>query len=170
MPITKPQISKDEQLKLVAHMLKHKTYPYKFQWNRAINNTTFNVATGNGVRNFTLTFRVNEVTPIISLATNFVVTPNTTVGIFGITVSYKPLLSFADNASATVPDDEGGDIYQLISNGGAINDFQVFYPLNWYMDRTSQVYVHVFADTTTCTAGTSTMAGQIIFGTLPPGA
>lgn len=171
MPITKAVLNKAEQEKLVQHALKHKDYPYKFIFNKTINNTNFNVASGgSGFRNFTLTFNVKEITPIISLATNFIITPNTTVGTFGIVVSYKSTISFADNASATVVDDEGGDIYQLLSNGGAINDFQVFYPLNWYLDRISKIYVHVFADTTTCTAGTSSILGQVIFGTLPTGA
>ncbi len=169
MPTTKAILSKDEQARLVQHVTKHKTYPFEYRWNRAINNTLFDLSV-TGFRYFTLTFTTKEILPIISLATSFIVTPNTTVGAFGIVLSYKSVLSLADNVAAGVPDDEGGNIYQLLSNGGAINDFQVFYPLNWYMDRNSPMYIHVFADTTTATAGTSTMLGHVILGTLPTGA
>lgn len=171
MPISKPMLSKEEQDRLVSHIMKHKTYPFMYRWAKTINNTNFDVASGgSGFRNFTLTFQVREKTPIHSIAANFIVTPNTTVGTFGIALSYKSTISFADNANAGIPDDEGSEVYMLLSNGGAINDFQVFYPLNFYMDRAFPLYVHVFADTTTCTAGTSTMVGRVILGTMPTGA
>jgi hypothetical protein len=117
-----------------------------------------------------LSFTPKEITGIVSIATSFIITPNTAVDIFALVVSYKPTITFADNAVPTLPDDEAGDIYQLLSNGGAINDFQVFYPLNWYLERDKPIYMHVFAGALTVAGASTTITGHFILGTLPTGA
>lgn len=150
------------------HMLQHKGYPYNYGISKNIDNTDFSRTGVTGFRYFTYEFTPEVDTAIVSLATNLLITPETTFGQFGIQLSYGPDLTLADNLTLTKWLNEGTVAYNLFVNGGAINDFQVFYPLNYYVrSRQEKMFIHVFADTTTCTAGTSDMRGQIILGTFP---
>jgi len=56
----------------------------------------------------------------------------------------------------------------LISNGGAINDFQVFYPLGWYVEAGTPLYIHVFVGQTALGGG-GTMIGRVAIGGMPLG-
>ncbi len=170
MPTTKSNLTRDDQTGLVKHIQKNKNYPYDFPFRRTINGTVFNNADGSIGSYFTKAFTAREILPIISISAVYIITPNTTVDIFCVAVSYNSVFSLADSTNDTLPGGEGGVIYRLLSNGGAINDFQVFYPTDWYMERNSKIYVHVYAGATTVTAGTSTITGSIILGTLPTGA
>lgn len=170
MPLGRPQLDKGEQKQLVAHAQKHKNYPFQYRFNKTINASNFPTADASGTGSyFTLTYQPREIIPQIMVSANFIVTPAATVDIFAVVMSYKPSMSFADNANAAFPDDEAGPYYMLLSNGGAINDFQVFYPTNMFIERNTPVYIHVFAGATTVTAATSTIRGQVIIGTLPTG-
>ena len=165
-------INKDEQDQLMTFLRKHPIYPYRKRWNVAVNNTNFDTANGASpitVRSMTLSWVPDQTVGIVSLATGFIVTPNTVVDTFGLMVSYKPTLTLADGAHAKVASDESDDIYQALSNGGALNDFQVFYSLNWLVEKGQPIYIHVFAGTATCTAATANMMGHVIFGVLKGG-
>lgn len=165
-------ITKTEQDALLVFLRKNPVYPFRKRFNVAVNNTTFdtaNAASPVAVRSMTLSWRPTETVGIVSLAVGAIVTPNTTVDVFGVVISYKPTLTLADGTHAEVPDNESDDIYQVLSNGGAINDFQDFYPLNWLVERGQYIYAHIFAGTTTCTAATSSIMGHVIFGTLKGG-
>lgn len=152
---------------LRLHLRKHKTYPYNYGISNNIDNTDFNIAGPTGYRYFTYEFTPQVETGIVSLATNLLITPETTFGQFGIQLSYGSTLTLAGNSVKTTPLNEGVVAYNLFTNGGAINDFQVFFPLDFFVRSRETVYIHVFADTTTCTAGTADIRGQIILGTFP---
>lgn len=152
---------------LRSHLRKHKAYPYNFGIAKNIDNTDFTRTTVTGFRYFTFQFTPQVETGIVSIATNLLITPETTFGQFGIQLSYGPDLTLADNTVLTAPLNEGVVAYNLFVNGGAINDFQVFYPLNFLVRSKETLFIHVFADTTTCTAGTSDIRGQIVLGTFP---
>jgi hypothetical protein len=171
MPITKSNLSQPEKKALIDHSRKHKLYPYLYQFRKPIIAANFGTADGAIGSYFTMEFTAPEILPIVSFATSFIITPNTIVDIFALVISYKPTMSMADAASVVKPTDEGNKTYQLLSNGGAINDFQVFYPLDWYMERGSKIYMHVYAGATTIAAATATniMTGQVVLGTLPTG-
>ena len=160
-------LTQTEYEALRSHLRKHKSYPYNFGISKNIDNTDFATTGVTGFRYFTLQFTPTVETGIVSLATNLVITPETTFGVMGIQMSYASTLTLADNSVATAPLNEGTVAYNLFVNGGAINDFQVFYPLNYYVRSRETMYIHVFADTTTCTAGSSDMRGQIVLGTFP---
>ena len=165
--ISRALLNPQESKELLRHLEKHKVYPYKFRYKKAINNTLFDTAdSGGGGRYFTLTWNPSYYTGIVYFGCNYIITPNTTVGTFAVAISYSSTFTLGDNTSPTAIDLEGTDAYMLLSNGAAINDFQVFFPLNWYLEKGRSIYVHVWADTTTCTAGTSTFQGQMTFGTL----
>ncbi len=165
MPTPRALLTQEEYESLRSHLRKHKAYPYNYQIAKTINNTNFTATTVSGFRYFTFEFAPVTDTGIVSLATNLLITPETT---FGIQLSYAPTLSLADNPTLLAPANEGAVAYNLFVNGGAINDFQVFFPLDYYVRAKQEtIYLHVFADTTTCTAGTSTMRGQMILGTFP---
>lgn len=171
MPITKADLSQKQKNALIDHSRVHKVYPYPFIFRKSIIAANFTKADGTIGSYFTMTFTAKEILPIVSFATSFIITPNTVVDLFAIVISYKSTMSMADGASLTEPTDEGSKSYQLLSNGGAINDFQVFYPLNWYMERQSKIYMHVFAGKTTIDAASATnvITGQVILGTMPTG-
>ena len=172
MPVSKAVLNEAERIALLSHLQKHKIYPFRYRFSKTINAANFPTAAVGGTAGsyFTLTFQPKEILGIITLSNAFIITPNTTVDTFSIAVSYKKTWAWGDNTVATVPDDEGSEIYSLLSNGGAINDFQVFYPTTYYMERNTPIYIHVFAGATTVAAGTSTMTGAVIIGTLPTGA
>lgn len=171
MPISKADLTQAEKIALISHSRKHKVYPVPFVFRKPLVAASFGTADGAIGSYFTMAFTAPEITPIVSFATSFIITPNTLVDIFAIVISYKPTMSMADGASLTKPTDEGSKAYQLLSNGGAINDFQVFYPLNWYLERGSKLYMHVYAGATTIAAAlaTNVMTGQVILGTMPTG-
>lgn len=171
MPISKADLTQQEKNALISHSRKHKVYPYPFVFRKPLVAASFTTADGTIGSYFTMTFTAPEILPIVSIATSFIITPNTLVDIFALVVSYNPTMSMADGAALTRPTNEGSKMYQLLSNGGAINDFQVFYPLNWFMERGSKLYMHVYAGATTIAAATATniMTGQFIIGTMPTG-
>jgi len=165
--ISRASLSRDQDDELLKHLSKHKIYPYKFRIKKTINNTNFGVAdVSGGGRYFALTWTPSYYTGVIYLAANFIISPNTTVGTFALAVSYAPTFSMGDNANPAKIDLEGTDVYTLISNGSAINDFQVFFPLDWYLEAKRPLSLFVWADTTTCTAGSSTIQGQFTYGTM----
>lgn len=168
MPITRNNLSDAERKELADHAKKYKVYPYRYRINRVVNATNFPTSETSGFKYYTRAFIAAEVLPIISIAASLILTPNTVVGTFGIVLSYNSVLSFVDGTADT-PDEEGTVIYQLLSNGGAINDFQVFYPTNWYMERNSKIYLHVFADATRVAAADTTAVGHVVLGTMPTG-
>lgn len=176
MPISKAQLDDVQRKQLVAFSQAHKIYPYRYRFNKKINSTNFNKSAAGAIQGggtgsyFTLSFSPKEITPVIYIATAFIILPNTSVDVFALVVSYNPVLTFADNANAGRPDDEASDTYMLLSNGGAINDFQVFYPVNWYVERSKPLYMHVFAGPTIVTADSSYIVGHFILGTQPTGA
>lgn len=168
MSTTRPILNQKEYEELRTALLKHKLYPFKYRINKAITIGNFPTADGSATaRYFSFQFTPPQATGIVTLATNLIITPETTFDIFGIVASFAPALTLADNPSLTVPGDEANDWYELVLNGGAINDFQVFFPLNVFVEARQTIYFHVFAGNTTVTAATSTMRGQIILGTLP---
>ncbi|HXT00362.1 MAG TPA: hypothetical protein VN915_06780 [Elusimicrobiota bacterium] len=177
-PISKACLSDQDKKDLVAFSEKHKIYPYRYRFNKLISTTAFNKTAAGPIQGanpglgsyFTLSFTPKEITPIIYIATSFIVLPNTSVDIFALVVSYNSTISFADNVNAGLPDDEAQDTYQLLSNGGAINDFQVFYPVNWFLERGRTIYMHVYAGPTVVAAASSYIVGHFILGTLPTGA
>ena len=170
MPTTKANLSEADRADLISHSQKYKVYPYRYRINKAINGTNFAKADASGtVKYFTMQLTAGEILPVVSFATSLIITPNTAVDIFGIAISYNSSLSLADNVNANRPDEEGTVIYQLLSNGGAINDFQVFYPVDWYMERGSILYMHVFAGNTIVAAASASMVGHIVHGTMPTG-
>lgn len=176
MPIGKANLSAQESVELVSFSEKHKIYPYRYRFNKLMNAANFPKAAAGAIAGagtgsyLTLSFTAKEITPIIYIATSYIILPNTTVDAFALVVSYNQTLSFADNANVGVPDDEAADTYQLLSNGGAINDFQVFYPVNWFLNRGQSIYMHVFAGPTTIAAANAYVMGHFILGTLPTGA
>jgi len=171
MPMTKSNLTQVEKNALITHSRKHKIYPQPFVFRKSIVAADFTIADGTIGSYFTMAFTAPEILPIVSFATSFIITPNTLVDIFAIVISYKSTMTMGDGTSLTKATDEGSKAYQLLSNGGAINDFQVFYPLNWYMERGSKLYMHVYAGKTTIDAAVATnmMTGQIILGTMPTG-
>lgn len=168
MPTTRAILTQAEYESLRSHLKKHKIYPYSYAIRKAISAANFTLTDGASVvKYFTYTFTPPEATGIVSLATNLVITPETTFGLLGLQLSYKSTLSLADNVSAVKPNDEGTEAYNIMVNGGAINDFQVFFPLNYYVESRQPIYIHVYADSTTVSAGTSTLTGRIILGAMP---
>ena len=168
MPTTKPILSQEEYEALRKHLKQHKLYPYSYSIRKTINAAAFPTADGGAiVKYFSLEFTPPTAVGIVSLATNIIITPETSFGIMGIQLSYSPLLSLADNPTATAPANEGTTAYNIIVNGGAINDFQVFFPLNLFVESRQTAYLHVFANNALVAAATSNMTGQIILGTLP---
>lgn len=168
MPTTRPILLQEEYESLRKHLRQHKTYPFSYSIRKVINAANFPLTDGGSiVKYFTLQFTPDVSVGIVSLATNLIITPETTFGIFGLQMSYKPTLSLADNPSATAPANEGNNAYNLVTNGGAINDFQVFFPLNFYLESRQTMYLHVFANDAIVAAASSNMTGQIILGTLP---
>jgi hypothetical protein len=168
MALRQPQISKEEQQLLLQHLRKHVIYPYREQFRLTTNSTNFPNQDGSGPAigfYFTYTFQPVTTLGIVSLAAGFILTPNTTVDLFAMQVSYKPTMTMANQTAWS----EADVIYQLMSNGGAINDFQVFYPLNWYVEKNQPIYVHVYAGTSTISAATAVMTGHITLGTLNGG-
>jgi hypothetical protein len=169
VPITRSTFNTEEMQRLKLHLEKHKVYPFQYRFRKVINSSNFGTADGSIGSYFTLTFTPNVHLGIVSMATNFVVTPNTSVGIFMLAASYRSTVTLADNTATGTPDDEANEIYRLMSNGGAINDFQVFYPLNWYLEAGKPFYLHVYADATTVAANNTTITGHFILGTLLTG-
>lgn len=164
MPITRSLLDPAQKIALQKHLLQHKVYPYRYRMRAAINETNFATADSTIGHYFTRQFTPQFATGIVSIAAGFIITPNTTTGIFALVGSYRSTLTMADLAGNTP--DEGAEIYSLISNGGAINDFQVFFPLNWYVEAGKTFYIHAWADETTIDAGTSTLTGHFTLGTL----
>lgn len=164
--ISLPTLSREETQKLYDHLRKHKIYPYQFRFRKLINAANFPNVDGALGSYFTLAFTPANYLGVVSLATNFIITPNTTIGEFCLAISYSNVLTLADNGAPTVPDGEGQVIYQLKSNGGAINDFQVFYPLNWFVEARKPLYIHFWADAATVAAAAATVSGHCIPGTL----
>jgi hypothetical protein len=168
MATTRALLNQEEYEALRSHLRKHKLYPFSYSIRKLISAANFPTADGGGiVKYFTLSFTPEQAMGVVSLATNLVITPETTFGIMGLQMSYKPTLSLADNTVATSPNNEGNNAYNLILNGGAINDFQVFFPLNFYLESRQTIYIHVFANNAVVAAASSNMTGQIILGTLP---
>lgn len=165
--ISRAILNPEESQQLVKFLDKHRIYPYKFKFNKTINNTNFNkVDSAGGGRYFTLSWAPSFYTGIVYFGANWIVTPNSTVGNFSATVSYASTISFADNASPTAIDLEGTDALTILSAGSTLNELVPFFPLNWSIETGKTIYVHVWADTTTCSAGTSSIIGQFTFGTL----
>lgn len=161
--------AKDDAM-LLNHLRKHKTYPYSFRIKKTINAATFTRADAAGGGSFfTFTFRPNNYVGIISIAANMILRPNTTIGRFAYVVSYNNALTFADNPTLTAQATEAQEVYQLATNGGAVNDYQVFYPLDWFVEKGSPLYIHVWADSINVAAGASTLEGWVTFGTLISG-
>lgn len=154
---------------LRSHLLKHKSYPYTYVINRGITAANFpsTDASSLALRYYTLQFTPTVDTGIVSLATGILIKPETTFGMFGLQMSYKDTLNWTDNPTLVKPANEGNGVYGLITNGGAINDFQVFFPLDYFVRANETMYIHVYADATTIAAATSTMIGGIILGTFP---
>jgi hypothetical protein len=173
MPISKALLDDKARKELVSFSERHKIYPYRYRFNKKINATNFNKTAAGAIQGggtgsyFTLSFTPKEITPIIYIATAFIILPNTSVDIFALVVSYNQTLTMADNANAGRPDDEAADTYMLLSNGGAINDFQVFYPVNWFVERDKPIYMHVFAGPTVVAADNTYINGHFILGTMP---
>jgi len=168
MPVRTATISKVEQDQLLQHLSKHPIYPYTFRFRRTVDAANFPLADGGLGSYFSFKWQPIVTVGVVSIACNYILTPNTTVDVFALAVSYKPVYTIA-NATGNTPADEANDIYELKANGGSINDFQVFYPLNWFVEKTQPLYVHVFAGAATVAAGTATMQGRITFGTLQGG-
>lgn len=169
MPTTRPILNQEEYELLRSHLRKHKVYPFSYRIKKTIS-VAGGFATADGSASFhyfTLKFTPTTDTGIISLASNLVITPSTTFGLFGIHLSYNDTLTLADQSDLTAPVNEGTTAYNLMVNGGAINDFQVFFPLNFYVESRKSVYLHVYADDTTIAAASSVMTGQIVLGTMP---
>lgn len=165
--ISHAELTDKENAALLAHLRKHKTYPYLFRLKKAITAGNFTkVDAPGGGSYFTFEFRPNNYVGVISFATNLILSPNTTIGRFAITMSYNSVVNLGDNTSLTKFDTEAQEIYQLVTNGGAINDYQVTYPLNWFVERAKPLFIHIWADAATVAAGTATLAGHIILGTL----
>lgn len=169
MPMTRPALSAPEEKALFAHLQKHKIYPFRYRFRQLIDATQFATADGAIGSYRTYTFTPDVHLGIVSIAANFIITPNTTVGTYALAVSYANTFSLQDGGNLTKPDDEATVIYELKSNGGAINDFQVYYPLNIYVEANKPIYFHLWADAATVTAGTSTMSGHVVFGSLLTG-
>ncbi len=170
MPITKPTLSEEEKRLLLEHLLKHKIYPYRYRINKTLENANFASTDASGlVRYTTFTFRPKATVGIVSIATNFIVTPNTVVDTFGVAISYSSVFTLADNVDPLQPDEEAKQIYEVKSQGGAINDFQVFYPLNWYVEAGTPIYMHFFVGTGAISASNK-MIGHVILGALEAGA
>lgn len=164
---THPSLSDEDEARLLLHLRKHKVYPYLYRFKKTINAGNFTrTDTPGGGSFFTFTFRPDNYVGIVGIATNMILSPNTTIGRFAITISYDNNVNLGDNASLNAFDSEAQEIYQLVTNGGAINDFQVFYPLNWFVERGKPVFIHVWADSSTVATGTAILAGHIILGTL----
>ncbi len=163
---TFPNLSAVDEARLLLHLRKHKIYPYRYSFLKTTNAATFDTADGALGSYLTFTLRPNNYTGVVSIATNMILSPNTTIGRYAITFSYNQVLTLADQAALTNFDTEAQEIYQLVTNGGAINDFQVFYPLNWFIEKGRPLFIHLWVDAATITAGTATIAGSIIVGTL----
>ncbi len=161
MPISISRLSQAEQKELWQFLNKRKVYPAAWRFLGTINATNFPTTDGsNG------SYRTDSYTPgadvgIVAVSANFIITPNTTVDTFALAVSYASTYSLSSAQQV-----EGAEIYELKSNGGAINDFEVFFPLNWYVEAGKTIYMHWFAGATTVAAGTSTFQGKFIFHTL----
>jgi len=168
MPVRTATISKVEQTQLLSHLSKHPIYPYTFRFRKTVNAANFPLPDGGLGSYFSFKWQPIVTLGVVSIATNYILTPNTTVDVFALAVSYKATYSIADVVGNT-PADEASDIYELKANGGSINDFQVFYPLNWFVEKTQPLYVHVFAGAATVAAASAVMQGRITFGTLQGG-
>lgn len=167
--IQKANLGPEDRKNLVEDLGKRKIYPITYKWNKLITAITFpNVDVGGVGNYFTMSFTPRELTGIISIAAGYIVTPNTNVDIFNVVCSYKSVLSMGDITNLNAPNDEGGDIYQLLSNGASINDFQVFFPLNWYVARNQSFFIHVFAGAASLGGGT-TIRGRVTLGCLTTG-
>lgn len=166
MPQTRPLLTDAEKKALATHLAKHKILPFQYRFRKTVAVAAFSTADGALGDYFTLEFTPDLYTGIVSIAAGFILTPNTTVGQFAIQASYKSTMTMADGTALTSPDSNGDVIYNLISNGGAINDFQVFFPLNWYIEAKKTMYFHVWADRTTITAATAVMSGHVTLGTM----
>lgn len=181
--ISKTPISDEERKKLWLHLQKHKIYPFRFPFDRGFNfidfpNADLSVGTGIAGRYFTFEFRPDNYLGIVSIATNFIIVDLNTVTepppVYSLFVSYNKVISTQDALSLTKPQDEGNVIYQLSASGGAINDFQVFYPLNWYVESNKPIFMHVWASTSGGNENFTSpekgrMKGHFILGTLLTG-
>jgi hypothetical protein len=98
------------------------------------------------------------------------ITPSTVVDLFGIAISYAATLDFSDGAGAGAggADEEATQIYQLLAQGGAINDFQVYFPLGAYLEKGTPLYVHFFGGHGSIAAG-GTMVARAQVWTLSGG-
>lgn len=164
--ITLSAISQAEQKEVQKFLEKHKTFPYSFGWSKTI--TTGNFATADGsstVKFFSQTFQPKQYLGVVAVACNYIITPNTVVDIFAVSITYGATAQYTLGTYTQIP---GQDVYELKSNGGAINDFQVFYPLNWWMEPNSQIQIIVAAGVTTVTANSSSnvFQGKVILHTI----
>lgn len=166
MPTQKAILSREEYAALGSHLLKHKIYPYEIaEFSRAINGTNFATADGSLGSYFTLTWTPQQKLGIVTVAANFIITDNSKVGTFAMMLSYKNTVSLQDK-TGTPPINEGNRFYSLISNGGAINDLQNYFPLNFYVEAGQPIYLHVWGDNASVTAGTATITGSCVIGAL----
>lgn len=166
MPVPTPQLSDVEQKLLYDHLRKHIVYPFGYRVNKVLSNANFGTVEAAGLcRYTTLTFRPKRTVGVVAIMANFIITPNTVVDTFGFEISYSSTFSLADNANSTLPDEEAKSSYMLLSQGGAINDLQVFFPLNFLVEANSPLYIHLFVGTASISAS-NTMIGKIKLGTL----
>lgn len=166
MPTTKPLLSSAEKELLWRHLLKHKAYPYTFDIRQTTSAANFPTQDGAIGDYRTYTFTPPYALGIVGIATGFIITANSVTGLFAVVNSYRSTMSMAEGPSQTVPN-EGQQVYKNISNGGAINDFQVFFPLNIYVEANKPFYTHVWVDRTNITTGTAVLTGHITLWTLP---
>ena len=169
MPVKLAALSKEEQTQLLTHLRKHPIYPVTFKCRQTTNGTNFPKVDGGIGQYRTYAYTPGVVEGVVSIAANYILTPNTTVDMFVLAVSYKPTFTMQDNGSVDTPQDQGSEIYQLLSNGGAINDFQVFYPLNWYLEKSQTIYMHLWVGASTITAASALMTGHVTLGVLSGG-
>ena len=167
MPQAIPPYSEAELKALLDHLKKHTVYPYRCRRRKTMSAGNFATADGSLGSYFTVTFTPESTIGIVSLACNIIITPNTAVGQFAVAVSYSSTFSLQDGSSS--PDEENASIYTIETNGGAINDFQVFYPLNWYVTAGQSVYLHFWADAATITTGTAVMGAKVVLGAIRTG-
>jgi hypothetical protein len=166
MPIRRAILDDAERQALMKHLQKHAIYPFRMPFNKTVSSTFF-ASSGTLVKYGTIKWTPDNHLGIVSIAANFLITPNTSVANYGLAVSYSSVYSDADIGTSKL--EEAQQIYELKAQGGSICDFQVFYPLTWYVEANTPIYVHLFADSARVTAGTDIMSGQVIFGTLLTG-
>lgn len=168
-----PQYTKEEQERLWDHLRRSRSYPHRFAFSVVANTTTFDNAPANDpCRNARIKqIEFNSYVGLVALQINLLTLPVATSGIFGLAISYADTFRFVNTDGNTVApnvvEEQGQVIYQLVSQGGSIADFEIFYPLNFLVEPSKKrLNIFLFSNTTD---GSITFDGHVLLHVMQTG-